>query len=69
MNKEKTMFEVHYVLPKGKHFCMVCVGEKALTSFITKLRRPAYIMSNGQHIGRVWKDGTRWKWFYDLLQV
>lgn len=59
------MFEVHYVFPNGKHFCMVCAGEQALKSFVEKLRRPARIMSNGQHIGRVWKDGARWNWFYD----
>ena len=63
------MFEVHYVLPRGKHFCMVCADEQALKTFVGKLRRPAHIMSDGVHIGRVWKDDTRWNWFYDTSLV
>jgi len=63
-NRHEGAFEVHYVLPRG-HFCRVCYGEQALELFVAKLRREARIMSNGIHVGRVWKDGARWNWFYD----
>ena len=58
------MFEVWYVLPKGKHMCMVCTSEAALVTFISKLRRSARIMQDGQHIGKVFHDGNKWGWFY-----
>jgi len=59
------LFDVWYVLPTGKHVGIVCKGETALISFVSKLRRPAAIMFDGEHVGRVWKDGDRWNWFYD----
>lgn len=58
-------FEVFYHTPKGKSMGMVCRGEQALISFVSRLRTPARIMFKGQHIGRVWKDDNRWQWFYD----
>ena len=61
------MFEVWYVLPRGKHVGMVCKDEPALISFVSRLRRPARIMFKGQHIGRVWKDGNRWQLSHILM--
>jgi hypothetical protein len=59
------MFEVWYILPNGKHECKVCTDEPALIAYASRLRREARILVHGQHVGRVWKDGSRWQWFYD----
>lgn len=59
------MFEVHYITTRGKHYCKFFGCEQTLKLFLVSFRRDARIMSRGVHIGRVWKEGNRWNWFYD----
>ena len=60
----RILIEVHTISKNGSHNARCFRDESALVDYLNKLHQDARIMSSGKHIGRVWKTGSRWNWYY-----